>query len=87
LFEVGEGGFELLVGGEGAGDEARGGGTGAEFEGGLLGGEEDLGVMSEAEVIVGREIEEVAAVDGHVGRGGGIEGAQGTAEGLGFQLK
>jgi hypothetical protein len=52
-----------------------------------LGGEEDLGVMSEAEVIVGREIEEVAAVDGHVGRGGGIEGAQGTAEGLGFQLK
>lgn len=87
LFEVGEGGFQMVVRGEGAGDQAGGGGTGAELEDGLLGGEEEAGVMGEAEVIIGCEIEEVAAVDGDAGGGGGIEGAQGAAEGLGIEGK
>ncbi len=72
--------FQLAVGRQGAADQSRGCRAGAEFPDALDEGLRQRRMRSEPEVVVRREIPQLAAGTDHPRAGGGIERAQGPQQ-------
>ena len=73
LVELGQLGLERAVEVEGAVEEPGAGDPGAVPPGGRLGGFDHLGVVREAQVVVGAEVDVVVALDGEPGHRGALD--------------